>query len=323
MDHHCPWTTNCVSHTTFPHFIRFLFYACTSMLYLFNLLYPRLSLIWSDRHLPAYLGPSALQLAHLFLLTLTNTATLFVLSILLIRNIWCLAVNTTTIEGWEIERHRTLVRRARFFGGYLDGPDGVKMRIAHQEFPYDIGIWANFKQGMGTANVLAWFWPFAKTLGVEGGLEFETNGFEERGATWPPPDPDRLTRKMPKGFDRDAEAFTYLDEGLSNEETVAAFRERQERDAVRRRKPFADRLEARVVKEKGGLEEDAYDAYDGYEDDEGEDGEHSGEEGWRNSEGERLRDFGVDEDAEFYDEEDDVPLSELIARKRKEQGTPS
>jgi palmitoyltransferase len=39
-----------------------------------------------------------------------------------------------------------------------------------------------------------------------------------------------------------------------------------------------------------------------------------GEEGWRNSEGERLKDFGVDEDAEFYDE-DDVPLGELIRRK--------
>ena len=39
---------------------------------------------------------------------------------------------------------------------------------------------------------------------------------------------------------------------------------------------------------------------------------------WRNSEGERLKDFGVDEDVEFYDEQDDddVPLSELLARKR-------
>lgn len=40
-----------------------------------------------------------------------------------------------------------------------------------------------------------------------------------------------------------------------------------------------------------------------------------GEEGWRNSEGERLADFGVDEDIEFYDE-DDLPLAELLKRKK-------
>jgi len=41
-----------------------------------------------------------------------------------------------------------------------------------------------------------------------------------------------------------------------------------------------------------------------------------GEEGWRNSEGERLRDFGVDEEAEFYDE-DDIPLAKLIQRRKQ------
>lgn len=38
-----------------------------------------------------------------------------------------------------------------------------------------------------------------------------------------------------------------------------------------------------------------------------------GEEAWRNAEGERLDDFGVDEEVEFYDEED-VPLSVLKER---------
>jgi palmitoyltransferase len=100
-----------------------------------------------------YLGPSALQLLHLFLLIVINSLMFFALSILLIRTIWCLAINTTTIEGWEIERHATLVRRARYYGGYLHGPDGQKIRIVKQEFPYDIGIWKNLKQGMGTGNV--------------------------------------------------------------------------------------------------------------------------------------------------------------------------
>jgi hypothetical protein len=84
---------------------------------------------------------------------IVNPLVLFALTILLVRNMWCLAVNTTTIEGWEIERHETLLNRARHTGGYLDGPDGLKVRIKPQEFPYDIGIWANIKQGMGTGNV--------------------------------------------------------------------------------------------------------------------------------------------------------------------------
>lgn len=39
---------------------------------------------------------------------------------------------------------------------------------------------------------------------------------------------------------------------------------------------------------------------------------------WRNKEGERLADFGLDEDAEFYDE-DDLPLSELMRRRKTQQ----
>lgn len=39
-----------------------------------------------------------------------------------------------------------------------------------------------------------------------------------------------------------------------------------------------------------------------------------GEHGWRDSEGDRLDDFGVDEDVEFYDG-DQVPLAELLHGK--------
>lgn len=45
-----------------------------------------------------------------------------------------------------------------------------------------------------------------------------------------------------------------------------------------------------------------------------------GEEAWRNKEGERLADFGVDEMADFYDE-DDLPLAELIRRRKGEAAT--
>jgi len=51
MDHHCPWTANCVSHFTFPHFMRFLFYAVVSMTYLEGLLYDRAAAVWQSRDL--------------------------------------------------------------------------------------------------------------------------------------------------------------------------------------------------------------------------------------------------------------------------------
>lgn len=318
MDHHCPWTANCVSHTTFPHFLRFLFYTTIGLSMLESFLFTRIAHLWSARDLPSYLGPSFFQLAHLFTTLVANSITLFALGVLFLRNVWCLAVNTTTIEGWEIERHKTLLRRARHFGGYLSTPDGQQIRIKRQEFPYDIGIFANIAQGMGSANPLSWLNPFAATPTTASGLSFETNDFEDKNTTWPPPDPDRSYRRRTK---EEGPAFTYQDAELSNADTLAAFRARQAEDEVRRRKPFVQRMEGVLEKEKRGYESDGHadDVSEEAEDEERKYGnvDNEGEEGWRNSEGERLKDFGVDEDVEFYDEqEDDIPLSELLARRQ-------
>jgi palmitoyltransferase len=53
MDHHCPWTVNCVSHFTFPHFMRFLWYAVSAMSYLEYFLFLRAEVVWRDRNLPS------------------------------------------------------------------------------------------------------------------------------------------------------------------------------------------------------------------------------------------------------------------------------
>lgn len=124
-----------------------------------------------------HLGPSATQMVFLLIFTVANSIAIFVLSILLARNIWLLGGNMTTIESWEVERHESLVRRAKALGGYIDGPDGVKVKITKQEFPYDIGIFRNVQQGMG-GSVILWLWPFAASPEVTLGSEFETNGFE-------------------------------------------------------------------------------------------------------------------------------------------------
>lgn len=311
MDHHCPWTTNCVSHFTLPHFTRFLFYAVAAMIYLAYFLFLRLAVIWQNRKLPSYLGPSVAQLVLLFILCLVNFVTIVAVGITFLRTVWGLGANVTTIESWEIERHEQLLRRARVLGGYLDGPDGQKVRIKRQEFPYDIGIWHNICQGMGTGNPLSWLWPFAATP-RSSGLSFEENGFEDSGITWPPPDPDRMPR-LQRSTDPQ-NAFVYDEAHLSDYEEIQAFRQRQQDDIQRRqlqaqvyrRKPF----HVRYAHGSAGLSEDA--------EDDAESGTESGEEGWQDEGGNRLRDYGVDEDVEFYDE-DDVPLAELITRRKARQ----
>lgn len=108
---------------------------------------------------------------------MANSMTLFGVGLLLLRNIWSLASNVTTIEGWEIERHEALLRRAKRKGGYLDGPVGVRIRLTRQEYPYDIGVFNNIAQGL-TGSPLFWLLPFAPTPSTESGLDFETNGFD-------------------------------------------------------------------------------------------------------------------------------------------------
>ncbi|KAF2163964.1 hypothetical protein M409DRAFT_68206 [Zasmidium cellare ATCC 36951] len=323
MDHHCVWTANCVSHVTVPHFIRFLFYAVASMAYLECFLYGRAAILWQKRSLPYYLGPSSFQLSHLFVLCVVNSGILFMLTLLLGRTLWSLAVNTWTIEGWEIERHHTLLRRARVLGGFLDGPDGVKVRIEHQEFPWDVGILSNICQGMGTWNPIAWFWPFARSPSVESGLSFEHNEIDDPSKPWPPPDPDRLYR-VPRS--------NLVGDGFTKSWNIDDFKKRQAADIARyedadgeyvvRRRPFHERLEQTTQQNSDPFVDNA----DAIETDEESDEEEkprgrttakddAGEEGWRNKEGERLADFGVDEVADFYDE-DDVPLAELIRRRQ-------
>jgi len=296
MDHHCPWTTNCVSQTTFPHFIRFVLYAVVSMSILTYHLFIRASALWSNRNLPAYLGPPIWAMAHLFVLILVNSVTLFALSILFVRAVYSLAINTTMIESWEIERHEALVERARKTGGWVYGNGGQKVRIEHQEFPYDIGIWKNLVQGMGTSNVLAWFLPFGGGPSIENAAEYEVNGFEDESKAWPPPDPDKLPRVKRK-VDEEVDVGAVGD--------VAAFRRRQREDYKRKREQ--ENSPPRMGKLVLDDEQDEYES----EVEEGIDGE----EGWTNAEGDRLRDFGVDEDADLL-AEDDIPLGELLRRRK-------
>lgn len=103
--------------------------------------------------------------------------------------------------------------------------------------------------------------------------------------------------------------------GTSGQIDVEAFNRRKEADLRRRRAPAEiERREPFHVR----LEEYSNGSSDAEADTGSDDYSDHGEEGWKNSEGERLRDFGVDEEAEFYDEED-IPLALLIQQRAKRQ----
>ena len=146
---------------------------------------------------------------------------------------------------------------------------------------------------MGTNIVPLWFLPFGGAPGIENAVDYEVNGFEDEGKSWPPPDPD----KMPRNWRPPAEK---LREYESREEEIEAFKKRQMKDYER----WNEKTTARVEELD---DEDEYES----EYEEGIDGE----EGWTNSEGDRLRDYGVDEEAEIL-ADDDIPLAELLRRRK-------
>ena len=122
-------------------------------------------------------------------------------------------------------------------------------------------------------------------------------------SSWPPPDPDRMPRSNNQPVFE--QPFVY-DEDLSTTKiNVEAFRTRQNEDLKRynegttiSRLPFHERY---------GRNESFASQSPGFDD------PGSRKEGWRDSEGDRLDDFGVDEDAE----DDNVPLARLLRRRHE------
>lgn len=339
MDHHCPWTSNCVGLQTFPHFLRFLAYANLSLWYLGGLLWARFRALWDNRLLPAYLGPTAAQLVWLTVFAFACAAASFALGILLATTLKGWLFNTTMIEGWEIERHEAVLERRGRSGSGEDSffPDARRPEdgpVDAVEFPYDIGFWANLCEGMGTRNFLLWFFPLAGHPVVAGnrdgamrgaGWEYEENGLNDAEDMWPPADPAKtrhakVWRQRRSDMQEERRRFESEERWARPEDQREAFRQRQQRDLQR----WEGRILGELEELDGGDEgydfvEEAYAPRGGIIVDEG-------KQGWVNAEGEHLGDFGVDEDAEFdepgdadmvyEDEEEDVPLGELIRRRK-------
>lgn len=292
MDHHCPWTANCVSLTTFPHFLRFLLYANLSLWALSYLIYLRFAALWAARRWPSYLGPSLPALIHLTILALVCFVTEVALGLMLATTVKGWAVNVTTIEDWEIERHERSLER-----GWFDDDGVAPERV---EFPYDVGFFANMAQAMGTRNFFLWFFPLsgAPAISPDGkgsGWEYEEDEVNDRIGMWPPPDPSRRGWRAP---DLDAEGAMPV--YASPEERREAFRLRQEADLQR-----WEREREGILSELEEVDSDVDVPV----------GKRRG--GWRDSEGNTLGDYGVDEGGdEILIDDDDVPLGELVRRRK-------
>ena len=111
---------------------------------------------------------------------------------------------------------------------------------------------------------------------------------------WPPPDPDKIPRRT--WMAQATDGFVFNDKNSTIDQQIGAFRKRQQNDFKRFN---VDSSEA------GRRLPDTQPRHD----------QHKllGHE-WRDADGERLDDFGVDEEVDFY--EDDIPLREIMQRQR-------
>ncbi|KAI1135995.1 zf-DHHC-domain-containing protein [Hypoxylon sp. FL0543] len=175
------------------------------------------------------------------------------------------------------------------------------------------------------------------------GWEYEENGLNDREGLWPPADPEKI-RHAKLWRRRQREADLALEQARHErpprpDDERDAFRRRQERD-LRRWEASRSRilgeleeLAPEYVDESYLVDGEAYEpryvrggrsmAGGGIVLDEG-------KSGWVNADGEHLGDYGVDEDAEFdeppveeegvivqnVEEDEDVPLAELIRRRK-------
>ncbi|KAK6505356.1 Palmitoyltransferase [Arthrobotrys musiformis] len=329
MDHHCPWTFNCVGYRTWPHFIRFLSFVIAACSYLETFLVGKCMEIWKWRDMPAYLGPSTTNLILLVILLIVNTITDFAIIVLWIRIISNIAEGYTTIEWWEQERHDALVRRKV---------------VRRQVFPFDIGIYTNICLFMN-GGIFTWWFPFLPNRsigeggigGSGGGLRYEVNGFEKSWLAWPPPDPEKFGINERRHMQKELEGGPWTT-GEYDVSDVYAFRRRQREDMKRRGyQKDEDGGDDYASDGEGGEHEEGVnykrdeDLLDSYLDSgyggRGIEGTYYDEKKrqdemkkkWRNEEGERLADYGVDEEADVLDDEDSVPLAELLRRRRERE----
>ena len=168
MDHHCPWTLNCIGAHNHAHFLRFLVYTVLADFTVLLFLSKRIYSIYLIAHLSSIHGPSTKELIFLILTTFSSFVTLILVSVLLGYQIWSVIDNTTTIESLEKKRVEVWVE---------------KNHAQEIEFPYNINLSSNLAIVFGSSHPLLWLWPWNRTS--HDGLDYEV--LEQADLPWPPP----------------------------------------------------------------------------------------------------------------------------------------
>lgn len=267
-------------------------------------------------------------LVHLVLVMLVGCVTEFALFVMLVTTIKSWVVNTTMIESWEIDRHEALMAKGNRCtacphpnAGSEDSDFEDDHCAEYVEFPYDLGFFDNMAQGMGSRNPLAWFLPlFGSTTQLSkqqdgSGWSWPENGFNDYFGMWPPIDSEKQREERAFHVGNDykykMQEFDESHKNMSNEEIKAAFKARQEADLIRQK--------SRILAELEEVED-----YDMIEDTD-----------WTNENGEGITGFGVNVDSdmpqqpersrlddgpsviEIQEDEEDVPLAEIVRRRRQ------
>ncbi|KAG7928545.1 hypothetical protein KL925_001845 [Ogataea polymorpha] len=210
MDHHCPWTMNCIGHENMPHFMRFLTWVLVAVSYTFSFLVRKLSSYYRNRNLPAYLVGKK-ELAIVIVCTLLCAFILFTIGILFLRTLFNLISNETTIESWERERIHSQFYTEKFWAKVRANyhrvhgkplPELTSWKTNYRElrrdsqippnfsyddlvFPYDSGsTFRNLCMALGPVHL--WLWPWGKPR--ENGIDFEkvSEDEDQLNLPWPP-----------------------------------------------------------------------------------------------------------------------------------------
>lgn len=204
MDHHCPWTNNCIGYLNLPHFMRFLVWVMIATTYAFIYCIAKLLKVYEMRNLPSYFLPK-INLSIYIVNFLLLAFVLLTVGILFIRCAISIASNQTMIESWECERlqdnfytealWKTVRKNYKLIYPNSEDPFSnlsswkVNYRLVKKDslvplnftyddlvFPYDLGsIYENLVDALGP--IYTWLYPFGKPKGS--GTYFEKDKLNE------------------------------------------------------------------------------------------------------------------------------------------------